>query len=133
MATTNFDAVAAASGFTGDLTGNVTGDIAGDVLGNTTGLSLGPVSTYTADGAIALTDKVALLDGSSATAQMTLAKGTAGQEIIVIAVDVSNACDVDPASFANGTTVTFTPAFEWARFVSDGTNWYMIGGTGAVT
>lgn len=91
------------------------------------------VATYTADGAIALTDKLVLLNGSSATAQMTLAAGTAGQEITIIAIDVSNACDVDPASFANGTTITFTPAYEWARLISDGTNWYMVGGTGAIT
>ncbi len=91
------------------------------------------VTTYTTNGAIALTDKLALLNGNGATAQMTLAIGTAGQEIIIIAIDTSNACDVDPATFANGTTITFTPAYEWARLISDGTNWYMIGGTGAVT
>lgn len=132
MGNTNFDAVVADS-FTGALTGAVTGNVTGDVTGNTTGLSLGVVSTYTAAGAIALTDKVALLDGSAATAAMTLAAGTAGQEIIIIATDVTSVCDVDPAAFANGTTITFTPAFEWARLVSDGTNWYMVGGTGAVT
>lgn len=110
---------------TGDLT--VGGSLA------LTGAATGTVSTYVADGAIALTDKVALLDGTAATCAMTLAAGSAGQEIIIIATDVSNACDVDPANFANGTTVTFTPANEWVRLVSDGTNWYMIGGTGAVT
>ncbi len=93
----------------------------------------GNVTTYAANGAIALTDKVALLDGTSATAQMTLAAGTAGQVITIIATNVTNACDVDPAAFANGTTVTFTPAFEWCTLISDGTNWYMVGGTGAVT
>jgi len=116
MGETNFDAV-----------------VADTFTGNVTGQCFGTVSTYTADGAIALTDKVALLDGSSASAQMTLAAGTEGQVITIIAVDVSNACDVDPAAFANGTTVTFTPAFEWCTLVSDGTNWYMVGGTGAVS
>ena len=112
---------------------NSTGGFVGDITGDITGQSFGIVNTYVADGAIALTDSIVLLDGSSASCAMTLAAGTAGQEIVIIATDVSNACDVDPAAFANGTTVTFTPAFEWVRLASDGTNWYMVGGTGAVT
>ncbi len=97
------------------------------------GQNFGTVTTYVADGAIALTDKFAILDGSSATAQMTLAAGTAGQVIFIKATDVSNACDVDPASFIDGTTITFTPANEYAILISDGTSWYFVGGDAAIT
>ncbi len=97
------------------------------------GQNFGTVTTYVADGAIALTDKMAILDGSAATAQMTLAAGTAGQVIYLKATDVSNACDVDPAVFIDGTTITFTPANEYAILISDGTSWYFVGGDAAIT
>ena len=109
------------SGFVGDLTGDVTGQC------------FGTASTYTADGAIALTDKFAILDGSSATVAATLAAGTAGQVIYVKAIDVSNAVTLVPASFIDGTTITFTPANEYAVLISDGTSWYLVGGNAAVT
>lgn len=118
---------------TGNITGNVTGDLTGDVTGDLTGQTFGTVTTYTADGAIALTDKGALLDGTSATVAATLAAGTAGQIIYVKAIDVTNAVTLVPASFQDGTTITFTPANEYAVLLSDGTNWHLVGGNAAVT
>ena len=53
---------------TGTVTGNVTGNVTGDVTGDVTGQVFGTATTYVADGAIALTDTFAILDGSSATA-----------------------------------------------------------------
>lgn len=126
MGQSNFSGpVASPNGFVGDLTG--------DVTGNTNGLSLGTSSTYAADGAIALTDKLAILDGSAATVAATLAAGSEGQIIYVKATDVSNAVTLVPASFADGATITFTPANEYAVLISDGTSWYLIGGNAAVT
>jgi len=103
------------------------------ITADVTGQTFGTVTTYTADGAIALTDKLAILDGSSASCAMTLAAGTAGQAIRIIAKDVSNACTCVPASFVNGTTITFTPAFDGCVLVSDGTNWIMAEALAAVT
>ena len=118
---------------TGDVTGDVIGDVTGDVTGDLTGQTFGTATTYTADGAIALTDKLALLDGSSATVAATLAAGTAGQVIYVKAIDVTNAVTLVPASFQDGTTITFTPANEYAVLISDGTNWHFVGGDAAIT
>ncbi len=91
------------------------------------------VSTYVADGAISLDDKFAILDGTSATAQMTLEDGAAGQVIYIKAIEVSNACDVTPANFRDGTKVTFTPADEYAILLYDGATWNFLGGDGAIT
>ena len=121
------------SGIAGNLTGNVTGNLTGNVTGNVTGQAFGSVVTYAADGAIATTVKLALLNGASATVNATLAAGTAGQVIYLKAIDVTNAVTVVPASFRDGTTITFTPANEYAVLVSDGTNWNVVGGDAAIT
>ncbi len=101
--------------------------------GDMTGQMFGTVSTYAADGAIALTDKMALLDGTSATVAATLAAGTEGQVFKAKATNVTNAVTLVPASFADGTTITFTPANEYVELTSDGTSWYLTGGDAAVT
>ena len=102
-------------------------------VGDVTGQTFGTVGTYLADGAIAITDKMAILDGTSASVAATLAAGTAGQVIRIKAIDVTNAVTVVPASFNDGTTITFTPANEYAELTSDGTSWYLTGGNAAVT
>lgn len=91
-----------------------------------TGQVFGTTSSYDADGAIALTDSVVLLDGSSEALAMTLAAGTSGQRIILKCIDASNNCVVTPAAFFDGTTLTFDAANEAAELVSDGTNWYVV-------
>lgn len=138
---TNFIDVVASGNFEGNLTGNVTGnvtgditgDVTGDVTGDLTGQTFGTATTYTADGAIALTDKFAILDATDNSTAMTLAAGTAGQVIYIKAINVTNTADVDPASFIDGTTITFTPANEYAVLISDGTSWYFVGGDAAIT
>ncbi len=109
------------NGFVGDLTGNVTGQV------------FGTVGTYVADGAIALTDTFSILDGTSATVAATIAAGTAGQVIKLKAINVTNAVTLVPATFIDGTTITFTPANEYVELTSDGTSWYLTGGNAAVT
>ena len=68
------------------------------------------VKTYTADGAIDLRPHRAELDGSSATAQMTLAAPGAdlvGTLIIITAIDVSNTVDCDFTRPSGAVTATF--------------------------
>lgn len=109
-------------------------DVVGDVTGNLTGQTFGTVTTYTAaTPAIALTDKEAKLDATSNGVAATLAAGTAGQVIYVKAINVDNAVTLVPASFTDGTTITFTPVDEYVVLISDGTNWDLVGGNAAVT
>jgi len=123
-----------AGNFVGNVTGDLTGDVTGDVTGDLTGQTFGTVSAYTAaTPAIALTDKVATLDATSNGVAATLAAGTAGQIIYVKAINVDSAVTLVPASFTDGTTITFTPVNEYVVLASDGTNWLMVGGNAAVT
>jgi hypothetical protein len=84
-------------------------------------------TTYVADGAIALTDDVAILDGSEATCEMTLADGEEGQRILIVCADSTEVCDVTPASFTDGTDLTFT-ADEMAELVYVNGSWLAVGG-----
>ena len=119
---------------TGNVTGNVTGDLTGDVTGDLTGQTFGAVSSYTADGAIAVTDKIALLDASGASTVMTLADGTVGQIIYIKASNVINAVSVAPANFADGTTLTFNTQFESAILAFAAAAWHIVATDGgAVT
>jgi hypothetical protein len=116
------------------LTGGVTGDVTGDVAGDVTGQVFGTVTSYTtATPAIALTDTVATLDATAQGVAATLAAGTAGQVIYIKAINVDSAVTLVPAVFTDGTTITFTPANEYAVLVSDGTNWLFVGGTAAIS
>jgi len=108
---------------TGNVTGNVNGNLTGNVNGNLTGLALGAVNTYVADGVIAITDKMALLDGAVATCVMTLGDGVEGQEIIIKAIDVTSVCSVAPTNLADGALITFTDQYSAVRLVFDGTDW----------
>lgn len=126
----------------GDLTGNVTcgpgekvtGPVEGNVTGNVTGQLFGKVSTYVADGPIALTDSMAILDGNAATCAMALADGTEGQALMVKAVDITNTCTVTPTNFADGTSVSLPAKNDAVTLMFDGTNWQVINlcGTAAV-
>ena len=112
---------------------NFPNGIAADITGDLTGQTFGVVSTYAADGAIALTDKMAVLNGADASCVMTLAAGTAGKVTRIKANDTTETVTVTPASFVDGTTITFTPANEYVELTSDGTSWYLTGGNAAVT
>jgi len=103
--------------------GDVQGNVAGNLVGNTTGLNFGNSTTYSADGAISLTDKLSLLDGALATCQMTLADGIEGQKISVKAINVTEVCSLTPANFRDGAIINFTDANSVVSLVFDGTNW----------
>jgi hypothetical protein len=105
----------------------------GDVTGDVTGLVFGTVTTYVADGAIALTDSYAILDASSASTAMTLADGTKGQEITIFALNTTNTCDVDYTGAIGPNTVTFTPAGEYIRLLYNGSAWLPLNYTGAIS
>jgi len=115
--------VKAAQGIVADVTGDITGDITGQVFGTAT--------EYTALApAIALTDTLVLLDGTSNGVAATLAAGTAGQRITVKAVNVDNAVTLVPAVFEDGTTITFGTVLDSIVLISDGTGWYIESNTG---
>lgn len=110
------------------------GTFVGPVTGAVTGQVFGTVTNYTTvTPAIALTDTVATLDATAQGVAATLAVGTAGQIIYVKAINVDSAVTLTPASFVDGTTVTFTPVNEYAVLASDGTDWMLVGGNAAVT
>jgi hypothetical protein len=74
-----------------------------DSNGNLTGQLTGTETTYVADGAIALTDRVAILNSGTATTDMTLADGTyIGQEIIIVATVVVGSATVTLATAVGG-------------------------------
>jgi len=77
-------------------------------------LGLNSVVTYDADGAVALTEAISLLDGADATAQTTLANSTSTGQLKMFAVtDVTNAVDVDlTTTLGGGSTYTFQTAGE---------------------
>lgn len=114
-------------GFVGDLTGDTAGTHTGPVAGNTTGLSLGPATEYAESGAIALTDKLVLLDATAGALAMTLADGAEGQVMYIkCTTSVTPDAVVTPANLADGATLTFDAAGEVAVLIFDGTEWQII-------
>jgi len=93
----------------------------------------GNVTTYSLDGAIALTDRFAILNGNVAAVDMTLATGATGQGICIKAINVTGGVTVTPASFVDGTTITFSSANEYVELISDGTYWYFVGGDATIS
>ena len=77
-------------------------------------LGLNSVVTYEADGAVALTEAISLLDGADATAQTTLANSTSTGQLKMFAVtSVTNAVDVDlTTTLGTGSTYTFQTVGE---------------------
>jgi hypothetical protein len=96
--------------FTGGLTGNET--------------------TYVADGAIAVTDRVAILNSTSATTDMTLADGTyVGQQIIITCLVSINSCTVtiaDPIS--SGSDVITLTTGDGAILTWTSSGWSIVQG-----
>ena len=123
------------AGIKGILTGNLIGesfgqhygDVQGNVAGNLNGINIGPVTTYAADGDISVNDRMALLDGVTATCTMALADGLPGQQMVIKAVDVTNACSVAPANLADGALITFTDQYAAVTLVFDGASWAIAG------
>jgi hypothetical protein len=101
-----------------DDAGTITADggFVGDITGSTTGVE----TTYIADGAIALTNKVAILTATAASTDMTLADGTIiGQELIVACDSSINSATVTLATpvSSGSDVITFTSGdlaiFRW--------------------
>ena len=70
-----------------------------------------PVRDYSADGALSVEPQIAVLDGSSATCQTTIAapgQEMIGKVLVIYASDVSNACDVDYTTHTGAATTTFS-------------------------
>lgn len=116
------------------VTGPVEGNVTGDVTGNLTGQVFGGVATYDADGPITLTNRLALLDGSEASCDMTLADGTDGQTITIKAIDVTESCTVAPANFADGASISLPAGNDAVTLMFDGTDWQVVNlnGTAAI-
>ena len=72
-------------------------------------LGLNSVVTYDADGAVALTEAISLIDGADADALLTLANSTSTGQIKMFAVtSTTNTTDLDlTATLGQGVTFTF--------------------------
>ncbi len=77
-------------------------------------LGLNSVVTYDADGAVALTEAISLIDGADADALLTLANSTTTGQIKMFAVtSTSNTTDLDlTTTLGAGVTYTFQTAGE---------------------
>ena len=91
-------------------------------------LGLNSTVTYDANGAVALTEAISLLDGADATAQTTLANSTTTGQLKQFAVlSVSNAVDVDlTTTLGQGTTYTFQTVGETMAILWTGSAWAVL-------
>lgn len=112
--------------FSVDTSGNVTANKITTAVGNAL-----TATAYVADGAIDPTDSLVVLDGSSASAAMTLAAGADGAQMTIICVNSDNTCDVDADFGAAIATATFTVG-DGVQLVSYDSVWYVVGNNGAV-
>ena len=91
------------------------------------------VEASTGDGALTLAKNIHTLSGATATCQTTLADGTlTGQIKYIVAIDVTNAVDVDIAdSLGQVATVTFQAVGESITCLWTGSSWAVVAyGTG---
>ena len=91
-------------------------------------LGLNSVVTYTANGALALTEAISILSGANATCQTTLANSTnVGQLRTFVTLDVSNAVDVDlTTTLGGGVTYTFQTIGETGNILWSGAAWALL-------
>ena len=91
-------------------------------------LGLNSTVTYTADGAIALTEAISILDASSTNLTMTLAdSSTVGQHKQIFALDVSNTCSVElTTTIGTGHIYTFGQVGESLTLVWTGSNGWAV-------
>ncbi|MCK5603142.1 hypothetical protein KAR91_14770, partial [Candidatus Pacearchaeota archaeon] len=84
------------------------------------------ITVVATSGAIPLTAKIVLFDSTAGASTASLAAGYEGQRILFkMTVDGGDQV-LTPASFVDGTTVTFDNA-DYIELLSDGTNWMSIG------
>jgi len=106
-----------------DSSGVCTAD--GGFVGDTVGVVGGYVSSYASNGAISITDRLAVVS-STATAVSLAVSSVAGQEITVKCINATASNVVlTPASFQDGTTVTFDADDEYCTLISSGAGWFM--------
>ena len=99
-------------------------------------LGLNSVVTYVADGAMALTEAISLLDSADATSQTTLANSTTtGQLKNIIVSAYTSAADVDltTTTLGAGVTFTFQTIGENMMILWTGSAWAVISITGNAT
>ena len=99
-----------------------TGEVAAGIF---SGQFRGQVTAYAADGAIDPTDSLAVC--TTPCDAVSLAAGASGHVISI--KSISGTADnlvLTPASFNDGTTITFDADDEYAMLQSDGTSWYVI-------
>ena len=91
-------------------------------------LGLNSVVTYDADGAVALTEAISLLDGADADALTSLANSTTTGQIKMFAtLDVSAVVDVDfTTTLGAGVTYTFQTVGENAMYLWSGAAWVLV-------
>ena len=91
-------------------------------------LGLNSVVTYDADGAVALTEAISLIDGADASAALTLANSTTTGQLKQFAVtDTTNVTDVDlTTTIGTGVTYTFQTLGETMSILWTGAAWVLI-------
>ena len=91
-------------------------------------LGLNSTVTYTANGAIALTEAISILNASGASTVMTLAdSSTVGQHKQIVALDVSNTVSVElTTTIGTGHIYTFGQVGESLTLVWTGSNGWAV-------
>ena len=91
-------------------------------------LGLNSVVTYDADGAVALTEAISLIDGADADALLTLANSTTTGQIKMFAVtSTTNTTDLDlTATLGQGVTYTFQGVGETLTILWTGAAYAVI-------
>ena len=91
-------------------------------------LGLNSVVTYDADGAVALTEAISLIDGADADALLTLANSTTTGQIKMFAVtSTTNTTDLDlTATLGQGVTFTFQGVGETLTILWTGAAYAVI-------
>ena len=96
-------------------------------------LGLNSTVTYTANGAIALTEAISILNAASASTVMTLAdSSTVGQHKQIVCLDQTNTCSVELiTTIGTGHIYTFGAVGETLTLVWTGSNgWAVFAGAG---
>ena len=91
-------------------------------------LGLNSTVTYTADGAIALTEAISILNASGGALTMTLAdSSTVGQHKQIVALNVDNTCSVElTTTIGTGHIYTFGSVGESLTLVWTGSNGWAV-------
>jgi len=90
--------------------------------------------TMFTDGAVPVAAKHIILDGESGTVALTMAVGDVGEVKFFECCDATSAVTLVPTALADGASTTLTFAVgQWSVLISDGTAWYVAGGTAVLS